>query len=310
MFDIVKDSYNEYSDDLKKIPIKDLSAIYVKPKKNSAEFFFFEKYNDFWTYENTEGKFDYKFNDDATLESLINQLKEKTEFDEKFTLRIYDYINENTADYIKLILPGRRRLMNQELFGNYELNRLREVNEELLKDATPDERDSFEKQMDVVNTDVSQIVRLISAQAHTPETLRLTMTMVSQILANVPITPIDDKEEYSKDWATFDQVMENADNIKKYIKLEDHTIEEMYLNIRCTRIIKVVYKNTKTNETEIYYYDTNGTVFIDPTTNEAYWGEHSIETVDLPWQFAPVKEVMLTDKDNKDDYIKFSEVLK
>ena len=312
MFDIVKDYFNEYNDQLKQVPMKNLSAIYIKPKKDSHEFLFFERYNDFWTYENVNGKYDYKIDENATIEDLVNQLKGNFEFDENFTVRIYLIDDNNNSDFIKLIIPGHRRHMNQEFFGMFELERLKEVNEELLENDNADEetKQEFLRQMEIVNTDVCQIIRLISAQAHTSETIKLTMNLVSQILSNIPITPIEDKEKYFKDWITFEQAMENPDRIKKFIELDDHVIEEMYLNIRCTRIVKVIYKNIKTNEKETIYYDTASTVFIDPKTNEAYWGEKSIETIDLPWRFVPVKELMLNDNDKIEEFVKFSEMLK
>ena len=309
MFDIVKDSYNEYNDTLKDVKLSDLSAIYIKPQKNSNFFYFFERYDDFWTYETVDGKFDYKIDNESTVAHLINQLKNTHDFDEDFIIRVYGYVDEGTADYIKLIVPGHRKLMNQEVFGNFELSRLREVNSKLFE-GNDEEALQFNNQMDVVSTDVSQIVRLISAQAHTNETLQLTMRLVSQILANIPITAIDDEPYSIKDWVTYKQVEEDDSLVRKNVALDGYEIEEIYFNIRCTRIVKVIYKNIETSETETHYYDTHACVFIDPESHETYWSQNSIENVDLPWNFTPVKEIMISDDKMKEDMIKFSDAIK
>lgn len=309
MFDIVKDYFNTYNDELKKVKLSELVAIYIKP--NNENFFLFERFNEEWMYENKNGKFDYKIDKDATIEDLIENLKKDCNFDEDFIIRVYSYINEKIPDFVKVIMPARRKLFNQEYFAEFELERLRKLNTELYKNDE-EQLKEFNKHMEVVASDVNQIVRLISAQSHNEDTLKLTMSLVSQILAGVPITAIDDNEICEKDWITFKTANENDSNIKKYINLEDteNIVEEVYLNIRCPRIIKVIYKNNITSETYNEYYDSTNIIFVDPETKNNYWGENSIASINIPWNFEPIKEVMISDDDMKKDLIPIEEVRK
>lgn len=310
MFDIVKDCYNEYDENLKKVKLNDLSAIYFCNNSNN-NYLFFEKYNNFWTYENNKGKYDYKINDDNfTIENLVNQLIESKLLENNFTIRVFDYIN-NQADYIKFILPGKRKLINQELFGNYELSRLDSLNSDLYKD-NEEELKKFKNEMKIVASDVGQIVRLISAQGHTNETLKLTMTLVSNILANIPITDITDDEMSKNDWVDFDEV-ENNEELKEYFKVNGLTIKTVLLNIRCTRIVKVIYTNNKTNDEEIVYYDTHARIYIDSDEKEAYFGELSIDEIEMPWAFKPTEEVLFDEKNKEDmkkNMVKYSDIMK
>lgn len=303
MFDVIKDAYNEYNDSVKKIKINELCGIYIKP--NAEKSLFFEKYNDFWTYEdNDSNKYDYKFDENATIESLVEQLKNNYTFDDEFKIRLYD----KDFMFIKTIYPGNRKLISKELFGNYELNRLREVNENIYKDD-PEALKVFENQMKIVYTDVSQLVRLISSQAHTNETLRITMSLAQSILAGVPITDITDDNLSKDDWVTTDEI-DNTETLKNYLEIDGYTIKEIYTNIRCTRIIKVIYTNNETNEDEVFYYDTNASVYIDTNENEAYFGKESIASIEMPWSFTPINEVTFdeTNISLKDNMIKFSDV--
>jgi hypothetical protein len=308
MFDIVKDCYNSYDEKLKSVKLKDLSAIYIKPNAK-GDFLFFERFNDFWTYETKDGKYDYKIDLESTVEDLIEQLKNSYEFsDDYFTIRVYDFINndENHPNFIKLIIPGNRKLMDQEIFGNYELNRLKELNEEINKEDS-EELEKFLTQMTILSSDVSQIVRLISSQAHTNETLRFTMNLVSSILGNIPITAITDLDISEKDWIAYEEISRN-DKIKEYLELEDHEITDMFVNIRCTRILKVVYKNTENEETFTDYFDIHSKIFVNENDHKAYFNKESIENITLPWTFTPTNEVSITDETKKEDMIPLEEV--
>lgn len=303
MLDIVKDLYHDY-EQIKDVELSKLSGIYIKSGKINV---WFEKFKNMWTYETPEGKFDYKIDDTATLETLINQLLEAGTIKEGFTVRVYEYVNGETPEFIKLIIPGRRKLAQQEIAGNFELSRLRDINMNLYKDD-PEMTEKFLAQMDVVNSDVSQIVRLISSQAHNEETLNLTMRMVSNILAGIPLTDITDDEISKMDWVDFDQVPESQD-IKEYFEMEGYEVTKVYLNIRCTRVVKVFYKNLKTNEEEYHYYDTYERIFIDSTTHEPYFGEMSIGEIDMPWTFRPTEEVLMeADEIKENKLVKFNEI--
>lgn len=305
MLDFVKDCYHNY-EEVKDVELDKLSGIYILSGHNTI---FLERFNDIWTYETIKGKYDYKLNGMKTVGDIINQLKSSHEIeDDNFTIRLYDFVNENVPDFIKLIIPGHRKLINQEIFGNYELSRLREVNLDAYKDD-PDMSEKFLKQMDIVNSDVSQIVRLISSQAHTNETLNLTMKMVSNILASIPLTPITDDKMSEKDWVDFDTV-EEASSIKEYFDMEGYETTKVYLNIRCSRIVKVYYKNINNGEEEYHYYDTYERIFIDRKENEAYFGKMSIGEIDLPWSFRPTEEVTIDDEDLKKDLVKVTEINK
>jgi len=311
MFDIVKDVYNTYDDELKKVKLKDLSAIYLKI--NSNEQILFERFNDFWTFETKDGKFDYKINNESTFEELINQLKNNYQFDDNFTVRVFSYLRKNDKsipEFTKLIIPNRRKNINQELFGDFELRRMFEVHCDLYKDE-PEKLEDFKVQMDVVGQDVMQIVSLISAQAHTSETLNFTMNLVSSILASYPLTPITDEEKYKDDWVDINTINSKETNeyITKLLELDDMTIESIFINMRCTRIIKVNYKNNK-NEIVTEYYDIAASIFIDDEEKVAYHGEQSITSITLPWMFVQTNEVMLDDemKKNKDKMKKFLDI--
>lgn len=312
MFDIVNDGYNNYDENLKKVKLSELSAIFIKPKMFSSEFFFFERFNDIWTYENIENKYDYKISNDETVETIVEQLKNDNKISDDFVIRVYTLFNKDKADFIKFVLPGgRRNLLNKELFAEYELKRLGDVNYDIVKEQDSEEAiEKFKHDMNIVHSDVTQLIRVFSAQAHTNESLNMTFRLVSQILSEIPLTAITDDGKYDEgDWRHYSELDNKDDSkIKEYLDLEGFEITDIKVNIRLMRIVRVEYKNLVTLEKEVHYYDILSSIFIDSKTGEPYWHkEQSIENIELPWDYRNTNEIVLGEDANLEEYIKYSE---
>lgn len=299
MIDITKDSYNIYNEELKKSILKNISAIYILPQPSKSNYFyFFERFNGLWTYETIDGKYDYKIDDEATLETLIEELKKTREFDEDFIIKVFDYSiskdnKEKYENFIKFILPGKRNLIDYEIFADLELRRLVEYNKENIPE---EDLNAYYNEMSIFITDVSQVLRVLSAQGHTPGTLRNVMNTVTRIVNNATLSPIVDDDNYPEDWVNV-KTLNKEYKLGTFLDLDGYDIEDIYVNRRCTRLVKVTYKSMEDeNKFETNYYDTASVIFIDEEENKAWVGKESIENIDLPWNYRPINEAPFDEK--------------
>ena len=78
MFDIVIDGNTELNEKFLNHPINEYAAIYLKASE--TDFAFFERYNDIWTWETKEGKYQYIMHENYLAKDFIEDMKTKFNF--------------------------------------------------------------------------------------------------------------------------------------------------------------------------------------------------------------------------------------
>lgn len=279
MFTFIQDGYTEYNDNFKKHPINGYSAIFVRPNKNES--YFFERFNDVWVWTkiNSEGKiekYDYKMKENFSGEDFINELRTFINFEDDWFFRVYEdeasyreYVMASTHPEFSAIQEFSRREINY--YGRFVAEKINEASKER------EDGEEFAKRSisfyEFTLNHILEIVDLISAQGHTPQSLDFTMQTVSMLMQMIPLTKLEDEPSQ---WSEI--------QVKKIEG--DDTAKKFWVNNRMPQIIKIEYEDGS-----VKFMNQRATLFTDvegKDTNLYFDSENSVKEIQMPWAFERV----------------------
>lgn len=266
MMNFIIDGNTILNEETLNMNVQDCAGIYVHCN-NEGDYAYFEKFDKTWVWENKMGKYDYHFPDTYTIKEFIEDMKnnELLHCDNNFFIRIY----ENSDDLNKFVMSAKGRIPYTEQFAFHELDKLKEFN--LNQIDNEDEKIEFIKTFDIIANDIKQIIKIISAQGHTSESIGFIMRTLESLFRMIPLTEVDDCPD---DW----QEIDVDDNIRETYNVENADIEKCFINKRSTNIIKIEYSDhVSFFDNRHFLYNYNGKLYFDPVT--------SIVEVEMPWRF-------------------------